>query len=199
MRHTTVSVGGRPSLSGCRSRGSADTLPGVSVRRAFAVLLLFAAACGGGADADPAPGDYFMQLQRVSETAHIQERGLRRDLQSRLEDAPVGEDRMAVVTVFVDQSARLYQDVVDALRQLDPPQELVAAQRAYVNAWRGQLRLMRTIRDAPFPGPSQILKQLELDAFSDAEAETKARCEDLQTAVAANGSDVDLACDGRPS
>jgi hypothetical protein len=171
----------------------------VWIRRACTVLLVLAAACGGGADADPAPGDYFTQLQRVSETAHIQERGLRRDLQNRLEDAPGGEDRMAVVTVFIDQSARLYQDVVDALRQLDPPQELVAAQRAYVNAWRGQLRLMRTVRDAPFPGPAQILKQLELDAFRDAAGETKARCEDLQAAVAANGSDVDLVCDGRPA
>ena len=169
------------------------------IRRALAFLLGLAAACGGGADAGPAPGDYFQQLGRVSETAHIQERGLRRDLQSRLEDAPGGEDRMAVLTVFVDQSARLYLDVVDALRQLDPPQELAAAQRAYLDAWRGQLRLMRTVRDAPFPGTAQILKQLELPAFSDAATETKARCEDLQAEVGANGSQVDLVCDGRPS
>ena len=169
------------------------------VRRASAILLVLAAGCGSDADAGPAPGDYFQQLQRVSETAHIQERGLRRDLQKRLDDAPAGEDRMSVVTVYVDQSARLYQDVVDALRQLDPPQELAAAQRAYLDAWRGQLRLMRTVRDAPFPGPAQILKQLELPAFSDAATETKARCEDLQAAVAANGSQVDLVCDGRPS
>ncbi len=168
------------------------------VRRALAILLVLAAACDGDADAGPAPGDYFQQLQRVSETAHIQERGLRRDLQGRLEDAPAGEDRMAVVTVFVDQSARLYQDVVDALRQLDPPQELRAAQRAYLEAWKGQLHLMRQVRDAGLPGSAQILKQLELPAFHDATAKTKARCEDLQAAVAASGSGVDLVCDGRP-
>lgn len=169
------------------------------VRRAFAILLLLAAACGGDADAGPAPGDYFQQLQRVSETAHIQERGLRRDLQSRLEDAPAGEDRMAVLAVFVDQSARLYEDVVDALRQLDPPQELAGAQRDYLEAWRSQLHLMRQVRDAGFPSPGPILDALEAPAFSDAAAETKVRCEDLQAAVTASGSDVDLVCDGRPS
>ena len=168
------------------------------VRRASAILLLVAAACGGDADAGPAPGDYFQQLQRVSETAHIQERGLRRDLQSRLRKAPAGEERMAVVTVFVDQSARLYEDVGDALRQLDPPQELADAQRAYLEAWNSQLHLMRQVRDAGLPSPAQILKQLELPAFRDATAATKARCEDLQAAVTANGSDVDLVCDGRP-
>jgi hypothetical protein len=169
------------------------------VRRAFAIVFLLAAACGGDADAGPAPGDYFQQLQRVSETAHIQERGLRRDLQSRLGEAPAGQERMAVVTVFVDQSTRLYEDVVDALRQLHPPQELAAAQRAYLETWRNQLHLMRQVRDAGLPSPVQILKQLELPAFRDAAAETTARCEDLQTAVAANGSQVDLVCDGRPA
>ncbi|MGI8607193.1 MAG: hypothetical protein ACR2L0_08610 [Gaiellaceae bacterium] len=168
------------------------------IRRAFAILLLLAAACGGDADAGPAPGDYFQQLQRVSETAHIQERGLGRDLQSRLREAPAGEERMTVVTVYVDQSARLYEDVVDALRQLDPPQELAGAQRAYLEAWKSQLHLMRQVRDAGLPSPAQILRQLELPAFRDAAAETKARCEDLQAAVTANGSDVDLVCDGRP-
>jgi len=88
-------------------------------RRPIVVLLVVAAACGGDADAGPAPGDYFAQLQRVSETAHIQERGLRRDLRVRLEEASPGEDRKAVATVFVDQSARLYQDVLDALGSLD--------------------------------------------------------------------------------
>ena len=168
------------------------------VRRASAILLVVAAACGGDADAGPAPGDYFQQLQRVSETAHIQERGLGRDLQNRLEDAPAGEDRMSVVTVYVDQSARLYQDVVDALRQLDPPQELTAVQRTYLEAWKGQLHLMRQVRDAGFPGPRPIQEALEAPAFRDAAAQTRASCEELQAAVAANGSGVDLVCDGRP-
>jgi hypothetical protein len=168
-------------------------------RRTFALLLVVAAGCGGNDDAGPAPGDYFAQLQRVSETAHIQERGLRRDLRIRLEEAPPGEDRMTVLTVFVDQSARLYKDVVDALRQLDPPPGLAAAQQAYLEAWRGQLELVVAVRDAGFPGPARILEQLELPAFRDAENETKARCEDLQSAVAASGSDIDLVCDGRPS
>ena len=171
----------------------------MSLRRTFAILLVLAAACDGNADADPARGDYFTQLQQVSETAHIQERGLRRDLRSRLGNAPTGQARMAVVTVFVDQSARLYQDVVDALRQLDPPQDVAAAQQAYLDAWKGRLHLMRQVRDAGFPGPAQILKQLRLDAFRDASAETKARCEELQAAVEANGSAVDLVCDSRPS
>jgi hypothetical protein len=169
------------------------------IRPAFAVILLIAAGCGGDADAGPAPGDYFQQLQRVSETAHIQERGLRRDLRSRLEEAEPGAERMAVLTVFIDQSARLYQDVVDALRRLDPPQELAAPQQAYLEAWQGRLNLVIAVRDAGFPGPAQILKQLELPAFSQTAAETRARCEDLQAAVEASGSVVDLVCDGRPA
>jgi hypothetical protein len=165
----------------------------------FALLLVAAAGCSGNADAGPAPGDYFTQLQRVSETAHIQERGLRRDLRIRLEDAEPGDDRMTVLTVFVDQSARLYQDVVDALGQLDPPPELTAAQHAYLEAWQGQLDLIVAVRDKGFPGPAPILETLERVAFRNAADETKARCEDLQAAVAARGSDVDLVCDGRPT
>jgi hypothetical protein len=186
-------------LSGCRSRRSADTLPGMRVRGLFVIAFLIAAACGGDADAGPAPGDYFAQLQRVSETAHIQERGLRRDLGNRLDEAAAGEDRMTVLTVFVDQSVRLYADVVDALRRLDPPQELAAVQQSYLEAWRGQLDAMRDVRDGRFHSPAQILKQFELPLFTDAAAKTKARCEELQAAVAASGSDVDLVCDGRPA
>ena len=55
------------------------------------------------------------------------------------------------------------------------------------------------VRDAGFPGPRPVLEALEASAFVDAAAETKARCEDLQSAVAASGSDVDLVCDGRPA
>ena len=107
---------------------------------------------------------------------------------------------MAVVTVFVDQSARLYEDVGDALRQLDPPQELADAQRAYLEAWNGQLHLMRQVRDAGLPQPGadpEAVRAARCSAMRT--AETKARCEDLQAAVAANGSDVDLVCDGRPA
>ena len=169
------------------------------IRRLFGLLLVVAVACGGNADTGPSGDDYFTKLERTSQTAHIQERGLRRDLRIRLENIPTGEDRMSVVTVFVDQNARLYQDVVDALRQLDPPQELVTAQRAYLDAWQGQLNLFVAVRDAGFSASWKILKELERPAFRDAATETKTRCEDLQAAVDATGSDVDLACGGRPS
>jgi hypothetical protein len=167
------------------------------IRRLLAVLLVVAVACGGNADTGPSGDDYFTKLERTSQTAHIEERGLRRDLRIRLEDIPTGEDRMAVVMVFVDQNARLYQDVVDALRQLDPPQELAAAQKAYLDAWQGQLNLFVAVRDAGFSASWKILKELERPAFRDAATETKTRCEDLQAAVDATGSNVDLACGGR--
>jgi hypothetical protein len=169
------------------------------IRRLLAVLLVAAVACGGNADAGPSGDDYFTKLERTSQTAHIQERGLRRDLRIRLENIPTGEDRMSVVTVFVDQNARLYQDVVDALRQLDPPQELAAAQQAYLDAWQGQLDLFVAVRDAGFSASWKILKELERPAFRDAATETRKRCEDLQAAVDATGSNADLACGGRPS
>jgi hypothetical protein len=177
----------------------AGTLRGMRVRRAFALLLVVAAACGGNADAGPGADDYFTKLERTSETAHIQERGLGRDLRVRLEEAALGADRMDVVTVFLDQSARLYQDIVDALRQLNPPPELAAAQQAYLEAWKGQLNLVTKVRDARFPSSGQVLKELGRPAFRDAAKETKVRCEDLQAAVDASGSDVDLVCGGRPS
>jgi hypothetical protein len=173
--------------------------PPISRLLAFAVVLLLATACGGNADAGPATGDYFAQLQRVSETAHVQERGLGRDLRVRLDETPPGEDRLVVVTVFLDQSARLYQDVVDALESLDPPEELAAAQQAYLEAWREQLELTAKLRDAGFATAGRILGQLEAPAFSDAAEETRATCDDLQAAVAGAGSDVDLVCDGIPT
>lgn len=166
--------------------------------RSVVVLVLLASACGGNADAGPAPGDYFSQLQRVSETAHIQERGLGRDLRVRLEETPPGEERFSVVTVFLDQSARLYQDVVDALGTLDPPEELAAAQQAYLDAWRAQLDLFVKLRDAGFASADRLLRQLDAPVFHETAAETDASCDDLQAAVAAAGSAVDLVCDGRP-
>ena len=169
------------------------------ITRLLALVLVGAAACGGNADAGRSADDYFTKLERTSQTAHIQERGLRRDLRTRLEHLPPGEDRMSVVTVFVDQSARLYQDVVDALGQLDPPQDLGSAQEAYLEAWQGQLDVFVALREAGFSSPWKILQELERPAFSDAAKETKTRCEDLQSAVDAAGSHVDLACGDPPS
>jgi hypothetical protein len=171
----------------------------VRIPRSLALtLVLIVGACGSDEDAGPAVGDYFTQLRRVSETGQIQQRGLQRDLRIRLEEAPPGEDRMTVLTVYVDQSARLYQDVVDALRQLEPPEELAGPQEAYLEAWRGQLTLASSLRDAGFTEPGAILQALQ-PAFGNAAAETRATCDDLQAAVAASGSDVDLVCDGRPA
>ncbi|HEX5938327.1 MAG TPA: hypothetical protein VFZ75_11675 [Actinomycetota bacterium] len=163
---------------------------------AATILVVLLGACGSGDDVGPAVGDYFTQLQRVSETGQIQQRGLQRDLRRRLEGASEGEDRMAVLMVYIDQSTRLAQDVVDALGQLEPPEELAASQRAYQDAWRSQLAVAAGVRDAGFTGAAEILEALQ-PAFGNAAAETKARCDDLQAAVAANGSDVDLVCDGR--
>jgi hypothetical protein len=170
----------------------------VRIPRSLAVLMLVVAlgACGSEDDPGPAVGDYFSQLQRVSETGQIQQRGLQRDLRLRLEEAPAGEDRMEVLTVYVDQSSRLYQDVVDAMGQLDPPDELAGPQQAYLDAWRSQLAVAVGVRDAGFASPTEILEALQ-PAFDNAAAETEARCDDLQAAVTANGSDIDLACDGR--
>jgi hypothetical protein len=165
----------------------------------FVVSLLVAAACGGDADAGPAPGDYFAQLQRVSETAHIQERGLRRDLRVRLEEAPPGEERLGAATVYLDQGARLYRDIVDALGALDPPEELTSPQQAFLEAWRSQLDLIVAVRDGGFRTADRILRQVESDPFRDAAAETRAACDALQEAVAAAASSVDLVCDGRLS
>jgi hypothetical protein len=166
---------------------------------ALGLLVLVAAACGGDADAGPAPGDYFAQLQRVSETAHIQERGLLRDLRVRLEEAPPGEERLAAATVYLDQGARLYQDIVDAVGALDPPEELASAQRAFAEAWRSQLDLIVHVRDGGFRTADRILEQVESPTFRNAEADTRAACDALQEAVAAAGSGVDLVCDGRPA
>ena len=107
-------------MSGCRDREPAATLPPcVSLDSLAPILVVLVGACGSDEETGPAVGDYFAQLQRVSETGRIQQRGLQRDLRIRLEEALPGEDRMTVLTVYVDQSARLYQDVVDALDELD--------------------------------------------------------------------------------
>jgi hypothetical protein len=169
------------------------------IARPLVLVLLFVGACGGDGGSRPAPGDYFAQLQRVSETAHIQERGLRRDLRIRLEEAAPGEDRRAVVSVFLDQSARLDQDILDALGALDPPSELAAAQQAFFDAWKSSLDLIVKVRDASFPTADEVLERLEAPVFRNAAKEIRRRCDDLQAAVAAADSDVDLVCDGRLS
>ncbi len=167
--------------------------------RAVTAVLILAAACGTGDDPGSGRGGYPAQLARVSGNAHIQERGLARALRIRLEHAGSGEERLAALVVYVDQSARLYQDVVDALGQLDPPGGTASAQDAYIEAWQSQLDLVIAVRDAGFRGPIPFLEALDAPAFDDAVAETRARCEALQAALGASGSKVDLDCDGRPS
>ena len=166
-------------------------------RPAIALLFVLAAACGGGEDASALdPGDYFTQVERISQNAHTQERGLARDLRVRMERAIPGAERLGVVEVYLGQSARLYQDVVDALADLQPEDGLEGLHDAYVGAWQAKLDLILSVRDAGFPAAIPYLRQLELPAFDDADAATRARCEDLQRALTAAGREVDLACGG---
>jgi len=167
-------------------------------RPAIALLLVLAAACGGEDASALSPGDYFTQLARVSENAHIQERGLKRDLGVRLERA-TPSTRLDVVEVYMGQSARLYQDVVDALSELQPVDGLQGPHDAYVAAWQAQLDLVIKVRDAGYEGVDLYLEALEGVASTEAKDATKARCEDLQTAVAAAGSEADLACERHAS
>jgi hypothetical protein len=104
-----------------------------------------------------------------------------------------------VVSVFLDQSARLDQDVLDALGALAPPSELVDAQQAFFDAWKSSLDLIVKVRDASFPTADDVLERIEAPVFRNAAAEIRSRCDDLQAAVAEAGSDVDLVCDGRLS
>jgi hypothetical protein len=159
-------------------------------------LAVVAAACGGDPETTPGADDYFSQLARISGNAAIQERGLKRDLRIRLEKAELQEDRVDVVVVFVDQSARLYRDVVDALGGLDAPADLLAPQAAYADAWRAQLDNMVKVRDE-VQGVAAILRAIDTPLFRDAAAEIRERCDELQAAVQALESDVDLRCDGR--
>jgi len=159
-------------------------------------LAVLAVACGSDPETTPAADDYFSQLARITGNAAIQERGLKRDLRIRLEEAKLPEDREDVVSVFVDQSARLYRDVVDALGSLEPPTDLLAPQAAYADARRAQLDNMVKVRDE-IQGVGNILDAIETPLFRDAAAEVQERCDELQSAVQALDADVDLRCDGR--
>ena len=161
-------------------------------RCAIALAMLLAAACGSD-DAGDQGKDYPTQLALISQNAHIQERGLARELRTRLERGPIGE-RLDVVEVYVGQSARLYQDVVDALDDLRPIDGVQDAHAAYVEAWTGQLELITKVRDAGFRGSAEYLEALENKAFDSTADDTRASCEDLQQALASAGRQVDLAC-----
>ena len=163
--------------------------------RLLTTLLIVAVACGS--DGSGVAGeDYVTQIQRVSVNAHIQERGLARDLQRRLKQAGSQAEKLEALKVFADQSARLYQDVIDALDGLDPPADASRAQDRYGAAWGDQLKLIVKVRDAGF-GVGDFLDTLESQAFHDAANATKNRCEQLQQALSADAAGVDLACDGK--
>ena len=164
-------------------------------RPAIALLLLLATACGGDDASALDPGDYFSQLARIGENARIQERGLVRDVGARVEAAG-GEPQLQVVEVHVGQLVRLYEDVIDALEGLEPEEALQRPHDAYVAGWQDQLELLLKVRDAAFESGTAYLDSVN-DLLTDARAETRARCADLQTAIAAVGSEVDLACEGR--
>jgi hypothetical protein len=163
---------------------------------AIALLVVLAASCGGGDASALGAGDYFTQLARISENAHIQQRGLARDLRVRLERAEPGTE-LDVVEVYVGQSARLSQDVVDALTDLQPADGLQDVHAAYLGAWQSELDLLVKVRDAGFRHLGGYLEALEAQPFEEARDQIQARCEDLQTAAAAAGRELDLACEGR--
>jgi hypothetical protein len=160
--------------------------------------LLTAAACGGAEGSAILPGDYFTDLARISQNAHIQERGLARELTRRLERQGGGE-RLNTVVVYVEQSARLYEDVVDALDALEPADGMEGAHQGYLDAWAAQLELVLQVRDAGFQAAPRYLEALEAAVFEDAASTTRARCQDAQEAAAGLGRELDLACDGRPA
>jgi hypothetical protein len=161
----------------------------------LAAVLILAVACGG--DGNGVAGeDYVTQIQRVSVNAHIQERGLSRDLQRRLKHAGSQAEKLEALKVFADQSARLDQDVVDALKGLDAPENAATAQDRYGTAWQGQHDLIVKVRDAGF-GVQDFLEALDSQALRDATRATETRCEQLQEAVSADAASVDLACDGK--
>ena len=162
-------------------------------RGVIAVAMIAATACG--ADDPGAVGkDYPSQLSVISQNAHIQEHGLARALRTRLKRASP-EERLDVVEVYVGQSARLYQDVVDALDDLAPIDGVQDAHAAYVEAWTGQLELITKVRDAGFRGAEEYLEALDNRAFDSTANDTRTACEDLQEVLVSVGRDVDLACD----
>lgn len=170
--------------------------PGV---RALPIVLALALACGS-ADGSPAGrGDYLTELELVSQNAHIQERGLVRQLRTRLERAGSPDEQLTVIVINVDQRARLYEDVVGALTNLEPMDGLDAAHDAYVEAWRGQLDLIRKVRDPGFRTVPAYLSALRARAFKSARATVRATCEELQTIAVAADRQVDLACRRRPA
>jgi hypothetical protein len=164
---------------------------------ALGALVILASGCSS--DRLPVPGqtDYFTQLKRISENAQIQERGLDRDLRKRLERSTPGQERLDVVVIFVQQSAALYEDVVSALRNLQPVDGLRGPHVAYMTAWEDRLGLMRKIRDAGFRGAMEYLRALDAPAFDRARRATRERCEELRSAASAAGRPVELACDNR--
>ncbi|HEX6400273.1 MAG TPA: hypothetical protein VF108_07380 [Actinomycetota bacterium] len=166
------------------------------LRACLTIVLAVAAACGGDGGSTASRGDYYAELERISQNAHIQERGLARELTQRLE-GPASE-RLSAIEINVDQRTRLYEDVVDALTELEPLEELGAAHDAYVAAWRGELDLIRKVRDPGFRSVSLYLGALEASAFDNARATVRDVCEDLERIATAAGRQVDLACDGRP-
>jgi hypothetical protein len=165
-------------------------------RLGIALLLLLAAACGGEEASALNPGDYFTQLARISENAHIQERGLERDRRARLEGAGTSAE-LHVVEIYVGQRAALYQDVVDALSDLQPDDSVQGPHDAYEAAWQAQLDLLVKVRDAGYDGVTEYLEALETPAFSEAAEARESSCLDLQAAAEHAGRQVDLACTGR--
>jgi hypothetical protein len=164
-------------------------------RAAIALLLILGAACGGDDASALDPGDYFTQLATITENARIQERGLARDLAARVEAAG-GEPPLQVVEVHVGQLVRLYEDVTDALVALEPDETMQLVHDAYVAAWQDQLDLLLKVRDAAFESGTAYLDSIT-NLLTDTRAETRARCEDLQAAIATAGSEVELTCEGR--
>jgi hypothetical protein len=167
------------------------------LRPAIALLLVLGAACGGDDASALNPGDYTTQLARITENARIQERGLERVLRSRLE-SPAPSTELEVVEVHVGQLVRLYQDVIDALTALQPEEALQRPHDAYVAAWQAQLDVLLKVQDAAFDSATAYLDSLE-PPLAETQSATRSRCEDLQTAVTALRSDVQLTCAGRPA
>lgn len=180
---------GRPDCHAAQVRAS----------RATAIALLLAVACSSAGGSPVGRGDYFSEVARVSQNAHIQERGLERELAGRLKRAATPAERLTTLEIYLDQRTRLYEDVADALAALDPFEGLDAAHDGYVETWQQLLELVRKVRDAGFDSVTDYEDALATSAFETARTAVETACEDLQTVAAAAERPVDLACDDRPS
>lgn len=161
-----------------------------------APLLLLAcagivAACGGGGGGQSL-GEYFQELNAVKDDFGAKADAVEQEFPAAFQESGATRDYLVETNSIVGEA-------LDALRGMDPPEQVRPAHGEFVDALAASQELWEDLTDqlGDAPSPSDALEVSELlgPQLEATSAQFETACLALEAIAADNGIDVDLECE----